>query len=116
MIKQIEEKVVNRLRQVTSAIKQEGANQVSIITSTAESQAAIEFAKAAAMRPQIVGAALQKISQDTDISRALFETLETQNIIQGEAAITLLPPKSDLLAQLLQVQGRPTAQRSKISP
>src|SRR5690242_2315441 len=32
MIKQIEEKVVNRLRQVTSSIKQEGANQVSIIT------------------------------------------------------------------------------------
>jgi regulator of protease activity HflC (stomatin/prohibitin superfamily) len=36
MIKQIEEKVVNRLRQVTSSIKQDGANQVSIITSTAE--------------------------------------------------------------------------------
>jgi hypothetical protein len=36
MIKQIESKVVNRLRQVTSAIKQDGANQVSIITSTAE--------------------------------------------------------------------------------
>ena len=57
MIRQIEEKVVNRLRQVTSAIKQDGANQVSIITSTAERTAAVEFAKAAAMRPQIVGAA-----------------------------------------------------------
>ena len=34
MIRQIESKVVNRLRQVTSAIKQDGANQVSIITST----------------------------------------------------------------------------------
>ena len=55
MIQQIEEKVVNRLRQVTSAIKQDGANQVSIITSTAEREAAIEFAKAAAMRPEIVG-------------------------------------------------------------
>jgi regulator of protease activity HflC (stomatin/prohibitin superfamily) len=106
MIKQIEEKVVNRLRQVTAAIKQDGANQVSVITSTAERQAAIEFAKAAAMRPQIVGAALQKISQDTEISRALFETLETQNIIEGEAAITLLPPKSDLLVQLLAAQGK----------
>src|SRR5688572_20096736 len=40
MIRQIESKVVNRLRQVTSAIKQEGANQVSIITSTAERRAA----------------------------------------------------------------------------
>src|SRR5208282_4820537 len=64
MIQQIEAKVVNRLRQVTSAITQDGANQVSIITSTAERQAAIEFAKAAAMRPEIVGAALEKISRD----------------------------------------------------
>jgi hypothetical protein len=40
MIKQIEEKVVNRLRQVTSAIRQDGANQVSVITSTAEREAA----------------------------------------------------------------------------
>ena len=101
MIKQIEEKVVNRLRQVTGAIKQDGANQVSIIASTAERQAAIEFAKAAAMRPQIVGAALQKISQDADISRALFETLETQNIIEGQAAITLIPKNAAMLAQFL---------------
>jgi hypothetical protein len=101
MIKQIEEKVVNRLRQVTSAIKQDGTNQVNIIASTAEQQAAIEFAKAAAMRPQIVGQALQKISQDPEISRALFQALETQNIIAGEAAITLVPKNSSLLGQLV---------------
>jgi hypothetical protein len=101
MTKQIEEKVVNRLRQVTGAIKQDGVNQVSIIASTAERQAAIEFAKAAAMRPQIVGAALQKISQDADISRALFETLETQNIIDGQSVITLIPKNSPMLGQLV---------------
>lgn len=101
MIKQIEEKVVNRLRQVTAAIKQDGANQVSIITSTAERQASIEFAKAAAMRPQIVGAALQKISLDPEIAGALFETLEIQNIIAGEAAITLVPRNAGLLGELL---------------
>ena len=71
MIQQIEEKVVNRLRQVTSAIKQDGANQVSVITSTAEREAAVEFAKAAAIRPQIVGAALQTISQDPEISQGI---------------------------------------------
>ncbi len=70
MISQIQEKVVTRLRQVTSAIKQDGANQVSIITSTAENQAAAEFAKAAAVRPGIVGQALQEISRDADISAA----------------------------------------------
>jgi hypothetical protein len=108
MTKQIEEKVVNRLRQVTGAIKQDGVNQVSIITSTAERQAAVEFAKAAAMRPRIVGAALQRISLDADISRALFESLETQNIIEGQAAITLIPKNSPMLGQLVA-----TAQRMK---
>ena len=101
MIKQIEAKVVNRLRQVTSAIKQDGANQVSIITSTAERQAAIEFAKAAAMRPRIVGEALQKISTDNEILEAMFEILEMQNMIAGEARITFVPPRSELLSQLL---------------
>ncbi len=101
MIKQIEEKVVNRLRQVTSAIKQDGTNQVNIIASTAEQQAAIEFAKAAAMRPQIVGLALKKISQDPEISRALFNVLETQNILNSEAAITLIPKNANLLGELV---------------
>jgi hypothetical protein len=108
MTKQIEEKVVNRLRQVTGAIKQDGVNQVSIIASTAERQAAIEFAKAAAMRPQIVGAALQKISQDPDIARALFETLETQNIIEGEAVVTMMPKGSTMLGQLVAANQRQT--------
>ena len=101
MIKQIESKVVNRLRQVTSAIKQDGANQVSIITSTAERQAAVEFAKAAAIRPAVVGEALQRISADADVSAGMFEILEAQKIIEGEARITLLPKGNGLLAELL---------------
>lgn len=107
MIKQIEEKVVNRLRQVTSAIKQDGTNQVNIIASTAEQQAAIEFAKAAAMRPQIVGLALKKISQDPDISRALFNVLETQNIIAGEANIKMIPKNANLLGELVAATQTP---------
>jgi len=71
MIKQIEEKVVNRLRQVTSAIKQDGAHQVKITTSTAERAAAIEFAKAKAMRPKIVGEALRIISADPEVTMAV---------------------------------------------
>ncbi|HVU28102.1 MAG TPA: SPFH domain-containing protein [Verrucomicrobiae bacterium] len=109
MIRQIEEKVVNRLRQVTAAIKQAGANQVSIITSTAERQAAIEFAKAAAMRPHIVGEALQEISKDKEVSDALFQTLETQNILDNQAAITLIPKGSALLGELLAVQTPKTS-------
>lgn len=105
MIKGIEAKVVNRLRQVTSAIKQDGANQVSIITSTAERQAAIEFAKAAAMRPQIVGEALQRISQDADIARAMFQILETQRLLDSKAEITLVPQGSGMIADLLATSG-----------
>jgi regulator of protease activity HflC (stomatin/prohibitin superfamily) len=101
MIQQIEAKVVNRLRQVTSAIKQDGANQVNIITSTAERQAAIEFAKAAALRPRIIGAALQSISTDKEVTDAMFEILETQKLLEAKSRITLVPPKSEVLNQFL---------------
>ena len=104
MIRQIEEKVVNRLRQVTSAIKQDGANQVSIITSTAEREAAIEFAKAAAMRPRIVGEALMEISADPEVFGAMFDILETQKIVEGKARITIIPPKNELIPQLLSAE------------
>jgi len=106
MIRQIEEKVVNRLRQVTSAIRQDGANQVSIITNTAERTAAVEFAKAAAMRPQIVGAALNQISQDPEIEAALFEVLENEKLLSGEARLTLIPRGSELLGQLLAASSK----------
>ena len=101
MIRQIESKVVNRLRQVTSAIKQDGANQVSIITSTAERRAAIEFAKASALRPQLVGAALKVVSRDSEVASALFAILETQKALAGNGRITLIPPGHPLLEQSL---------------
>ncbi len=114
MIRQIEEKVVNRLRQVTAAIKQDGMNQVNIIASTAEKEAAIEFAKASVMRPQIVGSALNAIAQDPEVSSALFEILETERIVAGDNTLTLVPPNSrnDVLTQLLtanvqETKGRP---------
>ena len=114
MIRQIESKVVNRLRQVTGAIKQDGANRVSIIASTAERRAAIEFAKAAAVRPEIVGAALQRISQDPEIATAMFDILEAQRILEGEARITLLPAGSGLLAQALAAFD--SGQRAPVTP
>jgi regulator of protease activity HflC (stomatin/prohibitin superfamily) len=106
MIRQIEEKVVNRLRQVTSAIRQDGVNQVSIITSTAERQAATEFAKAAALRPRIVGAALNQISQDKEIAGAMFDILETEQLLDGEADLTLVSPGHEMLKPLLAAAER----------
>ena len=102
MIRQIESKVVNRLRQVTAAIKQDGANQVSIITSTAERQAAVEFGKAAAVRPAIVGQAMAEISADAEVCEAMFQLLEAQRIIDGQAGLTLIrAPGRELVSDLL---------------
>ncbi len=103
MIQQIEEKVVNRLRQVTSAIRQDGTNQVNLITSTADRQAAVEFAKAAAMRPFIVGTALNTIAQDPEVAEVMFEILENQRMLEGKVNVTLIPPdlRGDGLTQFL---------------
>jgi regulator of protease activity HflC (stomatin/prohibitin superfamily) len=101
MIHQIEEKVVNRLRQVTSAILQDGANRVSVITSKAERKAAVEFARATAMRPKIVGQALQKISANPEVAEAMFKILEIENLIEGNARLTLLPKDNELIKQLV---------------
>ncbi|MBK8794683.1 MAG: SPFH/Band 7/PHB domain protein [Holophaga sp.] len=112
MIRQIESKVVNRLRQVTSSIKQDGTNQVNIITSTAERQAAVEFAKAGAVRPQVVGTALDQVSRDPEVSEALFAILETQRLLEGGASLTLIPANPGLLADLVAT----TADTSHVKP
>src|SRR5580692_3557116 len=111
MIRQIEEKVVNRLRQVTSAIKQDGANQVSIITSSAEREAAVEIAKAAVVRPNMIGTALKEISGDPEVADALFDILETQRILDNKAKLTLFMDgaKERLLANLVAAQDGPPA-------
>ena len=101
MIQQIEQKVVNRLRQVTAAIQQDGANRVNVIRSTAERSAAVEFARAAATRPHIVGAALAQIAKDPVISDALFELLETQNLLQSSRLeVNIVPKGTQLIASV----------------
>ncbi len=107
MIRQIEEKVVNRLRQVTSAIRQAGANQVSVITSSAEREAAVEFAKAAAIRPNTLGRALQEIAREPVVSDALFDVLETQRILAGKARMVLMPggAHGKMLANLMAAES-----------
>jgi regulator of protease activity HflC (stomatin/prohibitin superfamily) len=100
MIAQIEQKVVNRLRQVTAAIQQDGSNRVNVIRSGADREAAAEFARAAAMRPAIVGAALARVAQDKDLCDALYEVLENQALIQSGAKITIIPEGSAVLGEL----------------
>jgi regulator of protease activity HflC (stomatin/prohibitin superfamily) len=111
MIRQIEEKVVNRLRQVTSAIKQDGANQVSIITSSAERTAAVAFAQAAVIRPKMIGEALSEISNDPEVAGALFEILETQKVLENKGKLTLFVEGGQMpvLASLLASRDTSTA-------
>jgi regulator of protease activity HflC (stomatin/prohibitin superfamily) len=114
MIRQIEQKVVNRLRQVTSAIRQAGTNQVDIITSSAERQAATEFAKARSVRPQMIGQALREIGQDPDVLDAVFATLEVERLVKANAEITLIPDQTtetlvSLLASGIDPKPVPTA-------
>lgn len=118
MIGQIEEKVTNRLRQVTSAIRQDGANQVSVITSGAERTAAVEFARAAAIRPEIVGAALREIGEDPRIASAMFEVLEVQRVVEGPSRITLLPPNygHGLLGAQLAAESPPAPSQPPSKP
>ena len=99
MIQQIQNKVVNRLRQVTSAIMQEGQNHVNIITSTAEKEAAIDFGKASAIRPNIVGQMLNTVSQDPDVCEALFELLEISRIVSNKIPLYMLPKQNQLVLQ-----------------
>ncbi len=91
MIRQIEEKVSNRLRQVTSAIRQAGANQVEVLKSAAEKAAASEFARAATMRPQYVGSVMDEISRDPEVLDAILEILEVNRIVQSGVHLTLVP-------------------------
>ena len=109
MIRQIEEKVVNRLRQVTAAIRQAGANQVSVIASSAEREASLEFAKAAAIRPSTLGQALREIAQQPMVAAALFDILETQKLLASDARLTLLAagPHSRVLTDLLAATSAP---------
>lgn len=100
MIHQIEQKVVNRLRQVTSAIRQAGDNQVDIIKSRAEREASIEFAKAHAVRPRLVGEALREIGEDPEVVDTLFSVLETQEILAGSAEVIMMPAGSGILPAL----------------
>ncbi len=109
MIRQIEEKVVNRLRQVTSAIRQAGANQVSVITSSAEREAAVEFARAAAIRPATLRRVLSEFATVPEVNKALFDIIETQRILASGAKLSLLSAgqHNDALTKLLASQPAP---------
>ncbi len=101
MVDNITEKVVKRLVQVTSAMKQDGENRVGLIKSETAFKVSQQMAEAAAIRPEIVGAALNAIAQqDAEVLNAVMDVMETEQLIHSGATVEVLPVGSEILVQL----------------
>ena len=101
MVENITEKVVKRLVQVTSAMKQDGDNRVGLIKSETANKVSQTMGEAAASRPRIVGEALNEISrQDPEILQTVLEVMEVENLLESNASVDLLPPGTSILVQI----------------
>lgn len=89
MIAEIQRKVVNRLRQVTAAMRQAGENEVAIIHSEADRKSSQRLGQAQAVRPQVVGQALAEIQRVPEVANALFTLLEIQATLRSSGKVTL---------------------------
>ena len=89
MINEIQRKVVNRLRQVTAAMRQAGENEVAIIHSEADKKASQRLGQAQAVRPQIIGETLAKIQKKPEVANALFSLLDIQATLRSPGKIIL---------------------------
>ncbi|QEG21728.1 SPFH domain-containing protein [Mariniblastus fucicola] len=101
MVDNITEKVVKRLVQVTSAMKQDGENRVGLIKSETAFRVSQKMAEAASSRPQIVGEALNEIAKkDPEILETVLEVMEVENLLNSNASIDILPDQSNMLIQV----------------
>ena len=92
MVENITEKVVKRLVQVTSAMKQDGENRVGLIKSETAFKVSQQLAEAASSRPRIVGQALNEIArQDEEILESVLDVMETDQLLTSNASIDLIP-------------------------
>jgi regulator of protease activity HflC (stomatin/prohibitin superfamily) len=91
MIAQIELKVVNRLRQVTAAMRQNGDNQVALIHSDADKKASEKLGQAQAVRPQVVGAALGDVQKNPAVADALFRLLDIKATMKSTGKVLISP-------------------------
>jgi regulator of protease activity HflC (stomatin/prohibitin superfamily) len=94
MIGEIERKVVNRLRQVTAAMKQAGDNEVALIHSSADMKAAQRIGEAQSVRPMVVGKVLAEIQSQPEVAEALFKLLDIQATLRSPGKIVLTPSGS----------------------
>ena len=101
MVHNITEKVVKRLIQVTSAMKQDGENRVGLIKSETAKKVSQAMALAASTRPQVVGRALNEIAkEDPEILNALVEVMETEKLLASSARVDVVPRGASLFVQI----------------
>lgn len=101
MVVNITEKVVKRLVQVTSAMKQDGENRVGLIESQTANKVSQKMAEAKSARPAVVGDTLNKISkQDAEILDAVLEVLETEKLLKSQATVDVMPSSASFIVQV----------------
>lgn len=101
MVENITEKVVKRLVQVTSAMKQDGENRVGLIRSETAYKVSQKMAEAAAARPDIVGKKLNEIARtDSEILDTLLDVMEVDGLLESDATVDILPAGGNLLFQI----------------
>ncbi len=101
MVENITEKVVKRLVQVTSAMRQDGENRVGLIQSETAKKVSQKLAEASASRPAIVGGTLNQLKgHDPEILEAVLEVMETEKLLASGARIDVLPESANVLVQL----------------
>ena len=101
MVDNITEKVVKRLVQVTSAMKQDGENRVGLIKSETAYKVSRKMAEASAKRPEVVGRTLNEIAKsDPEILEVVMSVMETENLLESGAGVEMLPAGANFLVQL----------------
>jgi regulator of protease activity HflC (stomatin/prohibitin superfamily) len=98
MVKNITEKVVKRLIQVTSAMKQDGENRVGLIKSQTAKKVSQTMAEATSARPKIVGNALNAIAKtDPEILESVLTILETEKLLNNGSEVELIPANTKII-------------------
>lgn len=98
MVHNITDKVVKRLIQVTSAMKQDGENRVGLIKSETAKEVSQKMAEAGAMRPDIVGKMLNEIGkEDPEILESTLEVMEVEKLLASRAEISLVPREANVM-------------------
>lgn len=101
MVHNITDKVVKRLVQVTSAMKQDGENRVGLIRSETANKVSHQMAEASATRPKIVGETLNAIAkQDKEILETVLSVMETESLLESNSSVELIPKGSQILISM----------------